>query len=261
MSATSDLSRPVLRTDLRPVRSAPLSAPPPSGRPVALRRIASTVVVGSLGLLLAACGTSGTAATTGPAATATSPPAATSAPSTAPSVSPEHGPADVQFIDDMTPHHSGALAMARLAASRAGSPQVRDLAARIAAAQAPEQELMAAMARAWGVPVPAVGDATGHGQPSGSPMASPGADHMTPPGAPATGPSTGMGTTALEPLTGAAFDRMFLTMMIEHHSGALPMARAELASGVNPQAKDLASAVISAQTTEIDEMRRVLAAG
>ena len=40
----------------------------------------------------------------------------------------------------------------------------------------------------------------------------------------------------LQKATGAAFDRMFLQMMIIHHEGAITMARTELSDGQNPQA-------------------------
>ena len=62
----------------------------------------------------------------------------------------------------------------------------------------------------------------------------------------------------LEATSGADFDRMFLTLMIEHHTGAIEMANTELAGGVNTDAKALASAIVSAQQAEIDRMRTML---
>ena len=60
---------------------------------------------------------------------------------------------------------------------------------------------------------------------------------------------------------GAEFDRMFLTMMIEHHNGAVQMAETELASGRNAEAKKLAQAIIDAQRAEIAEMNTLLTSG
>ena len=51
---------------------------------------------------------------------------------------------------------------------------------------------------------------------------------------------------------------LFLEMMIEHHQGAVAMARDELAKGTNPEAKKLAQAVIDGQSAEIAEMRSAL---
>lgn len=153
-----------------------------------------------------------------------------------------HNDADVAFIKDMTPHHEGAVGMAELAAGRSANPKVADLAARIVAAQAPELATMAEMAKAWGV---SLAEATGgHG------------------GAPAAGHSGGAAedadVAALKPLSGAAFDREFLLRMIKHHQSALPMAEANLDKGQNPQAKQLATAIVRTQTAEIAEMKALL---
>ncbi len=50
------------------------------------------------------------------------------------------------------------------------------------------------------------------------------------------------------------FDREFIDMMTPHHQGAITMARAELAKGVDPQLRTLAQSIISDQTREIGEM-------
>jgi len=54
------------------------------------------------------------------------------------------------------------------------------------------------------------------------------------------------------------FDRMWLTMMIVHHEGAIEMSQTELAEGVNPEARQLAESIIATQQAEIDEMRAML---
>ena len=58
--------------------------------------------------------------------------------------------------------------------------------------------------------------------------------------------------------SGHDFDRMFLTMMIEHHNGAIEMARDEQANGAFPPAKELATKIIKDQQAEIDEMTKLL---
>lgn len=153
-------------------------------------------------------------------------------------ISEQHNDVDVTFIQDMHPHHTGALAMAELAPDRAGSPQVKQLAAGIAAAQGPELDRMADMAKAWDVEL---ADGGGHGGSHGGGM------------------DMGDDAATLEPLTGAAFDRQFLTLMTAHHSGALPMARAELDGGANPQAKALAQSILTTQTAEIADMKGLMA--
>jgi uncharacterized protein (DUF305 family) len=59
----------------------------------------------------------------------------------------------------------------------------------------------------------------------------------------------------LEAASGAEFDQMFLTMMIEHHEGAIEMARTEQEEGRYPPAVSLAEQIEAAQAAEIDTMQ------
>ena len=151
------------------------------------------------------------------------------------SVDAAHNDADIAFVNGMTPHHEGAVEMSALAATRADSDEVKALAERIAEAQQPEIDRMAAMAEAWGVEID-VGGSHGGGHSTEMPD----------------------DTAALEPLSGEEFDREFLTRMIAHHEGAVIMAKAELEEGENPQAKEMAQDIIDAQEAEIDEMEQLL---
>jgi uncharacterized protein (DUF305 family) len=55
--------------------------------------------------------------------------------------------------------------------------------------------------------------------------------------------------------TGDAFDEAFLSEMIMHHEGAVEMAEAALKNAKHQEIKDMANAIISAQTTEINQMK------
>lgn len=55
--------------------------------------------------------------------------------------------------------------------------------------------------------------------------------------------------------TGTEFDQAWVAMMIEHHAGAIDMARTELAKGTNPDAKAMAENIIRTQQSEITAMR------
>lgn len=175
-------------------------------------------------------------------------------------ISTQHDDADVTFIKDMSPHHSGAIAMADLAPTRAANAGVKAIAAEIAGAQGPELARMKDMAEAWGVgPLAGAGPGVASPGMGGSGMASPG---MGGPGMGGSGMSGSMGegddAAALRPLMGAAFDREFLTRMIAHHSSAVTMSQAELAAGQNAQAKELAQQVITGQQAEITRMKALL---
>lgn len=154
-----------------------------------------------------------------------------------------HNDADVTFAQGMIPHHEQAVEMAQLAADRAESDEVLDLAARIEAAQAPEIEEMTAWLEDWDEEVP-----------SGSGME----DHS------GMGAGSGMGMMSaedMEALMGASgddFDRMFLEMMIVHHEGALEMAESQIVDGEFPDAIALAERIVDTQQAEIDEMNGIL---
>jgi len=63
-----------------------------------------------------------------------------------------------------------------------------------------------------------------------------------------------MNTQMMAGGTAADIDVAFICAMIPHHQGAITMARAELAHGDDPWAKELANNIIAAQTKEIAEM-------
>ncbi|MBU5422971.1 DUF305 domain-containing protein [Cellulomonas hominis] len=199
------------------------------------RPVATVAASLALGLLLGACSTGERPATDRHAA------AGAGASSTA-ATSVEHNDADVEFAQMMILHHQGALDMAVLAEGRAQSEPVQDLAARIQFAQQPEIDLMTSWLRTWGEE-PADGDDTMGGM-----------DH--------SGAHTGMaddGQMHRLQDAGAAFDRMFLEMMIVHHTGAIVMSEQYRDRGQNEDALALAEAIIADQTAEIAEMEDLLA--
>jgi uncharacterized protein (DUF305 family) len=65
--------------------------------------------------------------------------------------------------------------------------------------------------------------------------------------------------TALSKARNDNFDRLYLRGMIEHHKGAIDMAQDEVRGGTNTQILQLARAIITSQTIEIDKMKSMLA--
>ena len=63
--------------------------------------------------------------------------------------------------------------------------------------------------------------------------------------------------TALTDARGAAFDRLYLEGMIQHHLGAIDMAQMILSSA-NPEVKKLGEDVVSSQQAEVDLMKKML---
>lgn len=152
--------------------------------------------------------------------------------------------ADVTFATGMIPHHRQAVEMAKLADTRAKSPQVKALAMQIMNAQDPEIRTMSNWLTTWGKPVP-----SDHSSMSGMDMSSSGS---------MPGMMSGADMDKLKKATGADFDQMFLTMMIAHHQGAIEMANTEKSSGMNADAIALAQQIEEAQTTEITTMQGLL---
>ncbi|WP_055535705.1 DUF305 domain-containing protein [Streptomyces graminilatus] len=152
----------------------------------------------------------------------------------------DHNAQDVTFAQGMIPHHKGALEMAKVAAKKASSAEVKALAARIEKAQAPEIETMSGWLKTWGKEVPT------------STQSMPGMDSMESMESMKAMPGMNHGSAAED------FDKAFLTMMIEHHKGAVEMATTEKAKGQYGPATSMADDVIRTQTAEIAEMNKLL---
>lgn len=159
--------------------------------------------------------------------------------------------ADVDFMTHMIGHHAQAIAMSRWAPTHGASPAVQRLAKRIINAQVDEIATMQNWLRDRLKPVP---DAT----PMGMKMTMNGVEHVM--------LMPGMLTEAqmkqLDSARGPEFDRLFLTDMIQHHSGAVSMVRdlfASYGAGQDEIVFKFASDVNVDQTTEIARMEKMLA--
>ncbi|MFF3951272.1 DUF305 domain-containing protein [Streptomyces sp. NPDC001902] len=211
------------------------------------RRAALAAVAAAATLVLAACSGTDHAGGTHPthAAATASASASTSA------SAGQHNQADVTFAQQMIPHHRQAVAMAEMAATRASSSEVKSLADKIKQAQDPEINTMSGWLTAWGKDVPQDMGGMDHEMP--------GMDHGDASSMPGMMGSDQMGD--LDGASGKVFDTMFLTMMIEHHQGAIDMAKTEKDQGAHAPAKALAGDIVTAQTAEITQMRKMLDAG
>ena len=209
-----------------------------------LTGLAGALVAG--GLLLAGCADDSSSDAAGHGSMMSD---GSSAASSSTSAEADHNDADVAFASGMIPHHESAITMAQMAQAQAADQRVKDLAARIEAAQAPEIETMSGWLADWGAA--ASSSATDDGMDG---MDHGGMDDGDMGGMDAGGMDTG----ALAGMSGAEFDRMFLTMMIEHHRSAVQMAEAEAADGQNVGAIALAESIRDNQTAEIAEMQQLL---
>lgn len=160
----------------------------------------------------------------------------------------EFNQADVDFATDMIQHHAQALVMVDLTAGRQLSAELTAIAEQIQMAQAPEIETMVDFLDEWDQPIPeTVRDHVngGHGDDHGD-MAEPHGDMP--------GMASGEDLAALAQAEGEEFEQRWIELMIEHHEGAIEMARDVQADGEYPAAIELAAAIESAQQEEIEQM-------
>jgi uncharacterized protein (DUF305 family) len=128
-------------------------------------------------------------------------------------VAPSASQADIAFMQGMVMHHAQAVAMTALIASHTENPEIRTLGARIGLSQSDEMKFMKRWLHARGAPIS---------------MAMPGMPDMDRDGKPMTampGMLTPGQMETLHQASGATFDRLFLTGMIQHHNGALVMVK------------------------------------
>jgi uncharacterized protein (DUF305 family) len=149
------------------------------------------------------------------------------------------GNIDKHFIEEMIPHHEGAIEMAELAQKQATNPEIKTLSDSIIKSQSEEITQMKNWYKDWyGVDVPEQKDRTtgmGRGMMRGGMMAH---------------------TTDTESLKNAEdFDKAFIEEMIPHHQMAIVMANMLAQGTKREEMKTLALNIIEAQTKEINDMR------
>jgi uncharacterized protein (DUF305 family) len=161
--------------------------------------------------------------------------------------------ADVHFMTGMIAHHAQALVMSRLAPTHGASASVRTLTARIINSQNDEIETMSAWLEARGQPVPQI-------RIEGTELSIEGVSHemtMMP------GMLTDEQIRELDQARGPEYDRVFLTYMIQHHSGAVQMVHDLFATdgaALDDSVFKIASDIQADQTTEIRRMELMLEA-
>ncbi|MFT4217313.1 MAG: DUF305 domain-containing protein [Micropruina sp.] len=163
--------------------------------------------------------------------------APSSAPSASATASSTANAADVMFTQMMIPHHEQAVVMSDAMLAKQGiSAEVTTLATQIKNAQQPEIDQMRGWLTAWG--------ASEHGDHHGHT----GIDGML----------SDQELDALKAAQGKEAEKLFLTGMIQHHEGAIAMAKEVQAKGSDPDLKKLADAIVTSQQAEIDQMTKLL---
>ncbi len=146
---------------------------------------------------------------------------------------------DKHFIEQMIPHHEGAIEMAKLAQERATQPEIKTLANSVIKSQSEEITTMKNWYNDWyGTEVPDTADnklGMGRGMMRGGMMGD---------------------QNDMDALKNAKdFDKAFIEEMIPHHQMAVMMANMLAQGTKREEMKSLSRNIIDAQTKEINDMR------
>jgi uncharacterized protein (DUF305 family) len=170
--------------------------------------------------------------------------------------------ADIKFMQGMIMHHGQAVEMTDLLRTRSQDKEVQALGKRISISQTDEMRFMKQWLTDRGLPLSEHGSMHMAGMDMSGMDHMDHMDHMDMGGMPMMpGMLTPAQMKALAAATGPAFDHLFLTGMIQHHTGALTMVKdlfATQGAGQDPQLFDFASDVDNTQQAEIDIMRHLL---
>lgn len=174
--------------------------------------------------------------------------------------------AEAGFSRDMQVHHNQGVELAMLVRDRTDSVDVRTLAYDIATTQAQQSGQLYDWLVQWGLPqgsrepdmtwmtLPTLAGATGHAHAGDS--STPASSHT--PGDPMPGLATPGQIAQLTAADGLEAERVFLTLMIAHHRGAVEMAEALEPRTTNAAALAFAKAVVASQQAEIELMTGML---
>lgn len=183
---------------------------------------------------------------------------------------PSSSSSDAGFARDMQVHHAQAVDMSFLVLDRTTDPLIRSMARDIAASQQQQIGQMYAWLELWGLsqtsdeaPMAWMTNPAGPGSAAmtGHEMSSEMSDDMS------AGPDRavalpGMATpdqlARLERARGNSAERLWLQLMIRHHRAGVDMARAALSTATQAEVRQLAQAIVTSQTAEIEQMVMLL---
>ncbi len=156
------------------------------------------------------------------------------------------GPADanfdLRFMDAMIPHHQGAVKMAQEALQKSKRPEIKKLAQSIIVDQDKEIAQMQQWRKSWYANASSTSMAWNSGTKGMMPMSK---DQMN-------GMMMNMDLGAADD----QFDLRFINAMIPHHESAIVMANDALQKSKRPEVQKLATAIVSSQQAEIDQMKQ-----
>lgn len=158
-----------------------------------------------------------------------------------------HNTVDTGFLQDMRIHHEQAVAMSSIYLNVApnGNTTLRTIAREIMLDQALESGRMVQMLRTFSEAETNESDTVMGWMGTPVPLAE------------MPGYATDAQMKQLSQLTDAAADRIYITLMIAHHKGAIHMAEHAVSHAINSEVKAFCESVLKAQQGEINELERL----
>lgn len=180
----------------------------------------------TLGLTLAGCSTSNSGSDTGS--------------SSSTSAASAHNDQDVMFAQMMLPHHKQAVEMSDMLLAKGSGVDagVTDLAKQIKAEQSPEITQLTTWLKGWGEPTESEHSGMGHSM---------------------SGMMSDSDMNDLDQASAKDAAKLYLEQMVQHHKGAVDMAKTEVDKGKNTDAVAMAKSIVSSQTEQITQMQDMLA--
>lgn len=145
---------------------------------------------------------------------------------------------EVRFVREMSQHHQQATDMAARLYARTTDPDLHAVSLDILLSQSDQVGQMRGWLTLWGLPWAGQGMSQGH--------------------AAMMGMATPAQVASLSSLPLPQAQRLFLSLMIRHHTGALSMVAPVLQGGVRPEVAALAGQIRATQTAEIELMKTLL---
>lgn len=169
---------------------------------------------------------------------------------------PDADSVDVGFAQDMSVHHRNAVQMASWARDNSDDPAVRTLAFDIESGQTAQVGQMQGWLALWDAPAFPV---NGYMRWMSDMSAELGMGHAADGAAQMPGMASTENLAELRASTGPAADVLFLQLMLRHHEGGAAMLTYAAERAAQPQVRNLAAQMLTAQTAEIESIRQMLA--
>lgn len=171
---------------------------------------------------------------------------------------PDPTPVDIGFLQDMSTHHNQAVEMAGLALTRTTDAEVRTLAYDILSTQQNQVGRMQGWLQLWNEPAQSVEEHMGWMTETGGHQH--GATEHTGPVTTMPGMASREEIDALRRASSPDLDTLFLSLMLRHHQGGVPMIEYASEHAATTAVRTFSAGMAASQTAESELLTAMLTA-